>query len=206
MSRIHLTPNSYHLLQDFVHKGHGETFEILRELLDLQPAEAVVEVGCGTGLLASHFVMRGYDYWGIDLDPERIAAAKALSPEGNFLTLNALDIAHAPVPSLKKVYIHGMLHHVSETKCRQIIDSIMSLRPDPVLAVIEPFTPDPWWGNALGAFFAKMDAGKYIQTLAGWKRLFSPYLESYAIRSLWPRWPVQFIDARLVNRSPNKTG
>src|SRR5436190_6646915 len=162
MSAIHLSPRLYTSLQEFVHQGHRGTFDLLKKLLGIRPGEAVVEVGCGTGILARHFVAQNYDYWGIDLDPERIATAQRETPKANFLVHDAVSIERAPLPPFRHVFIHGLLHHLDDSQCRKIINHLMSLEPRIVLAVIEPFSPKPWSSNPLGMLFARMDEGKYV--------------------------------------------
>lgn len=48
------------------------------ELLRLQPGDCVLEVGCGAGadtVVLAHWVGFGGEVWGVDIDPDRVAAA-----------------------------------------------------------------------------------------------------------------------------------
>ncbi len=46
---------------------------------------SLVELGCGTGSLASHFIKEGYDYSGLDLSPEMLAIAQNKNPGSVFI-------------------------------------------------------------------------------------------------------------------------
>jgi SAM-dependent methyltransferase len=197
VSRLHLSPHIYSGLQNFVHRGHRGTFDLLARLLEINPGETVVEIGCGTGILAHHFVGRGYDYWGIDLDPGRIAIARQQTPEAHFLICDALAIEHAGLPHFQRAFIHGVLHHLNDSQTRKIIGHILSLGRDMTLVVIEPFRRPRWWNNPLGALIARLDEGRYVRTLEEWRDLFGPNIEVWATRNLWPRWPMDFLDVRL---------
>ena len=47
------------------------------DLLDPQPGERIVDVGCGEGTLTKKIIERGATVLGIDNSPEMIAAARA---------------------------------------------------------------------------------------------------------------------------------
>lgn len=197
LSSIHLGPRLYATLQVFVHRGHTSTFEILRDLLRLQPGETVVEVGCGTGILAAHFIEHGYDYWGVDLDVERVATAQRCARGGHFLVGNAADLPALPLPRFQRAFIHGVIHHLDGVLATQLLEQILSLDPHMRLAIIEPYRPVHWRDNPLGALFANLDEGKFVLTFDAWRALFGPSLDVCYSRSLKPRWPVDFIVARL---------
>jgi SAM-dependent methyltransferase len=160
----------------------------------------VVEVGCGTGILAHHFVKHGYDYWGIDFDSERITAAQRLTPTAHFIVADARALERAGLPKFNRVFIHGVMHHLDDLECRHLLNNILSLGSDIILVVIEPSHPLNWWDNPLGALAANNDEGRFVRTIDRWRQLFSPYIELFGTRSLWPRWPVEFVVARLVPR------
>ncbi len=203
--RIHLRPPLYTALQQFVHGGHQKTFRLIADLLEMGPGETVVEIGCGTGLLAPSFVAHGYDYWGIDRDPDRIAAAGRLTPGAHFLVCDALALDRAALPRFRRAFMHGVLHHLDDGQCRHLVEHILSVGPGIVLAVVEPFRERRWWASPLGALCSRMDEGQFIRTLEGWRDLFGANLDALSVRSLWPRWPLRFVDARLT-AGPRRAG
>ena len=50
-----------------------------------QPGQRVLDLGCGTGNLGSHFSEQGCEVWGIDFSPAMIDKAKEKYPDGHFL-------------------------------------------------------------------------------------------------------------------------
>lgn len=198
MRRLHLSARLYEALQAFVHQGHRRTLQVLVDLLDLSPGATVLEIGCGTGSLAAPFIAAGYDYWGVDRDPERVAAARHAHPRGHFLVGDALALARLPLPTLHGVFVHGVLHHLDDADCRVVLDGVLALGTDLPFAVIEPCMPTPWWRNAPGALLASLDEGKYVRSRDAWHMLLGARLATEHVRSLGPRWPVPFLDMRLL--------
>jgi SAM-dependent methyltransferase len=54
----------------------------------------VVDLGCGSGILAAQLVAAGYDVLGVDLSPDMLALARASAPEATFVasSLHEVDI------------------------------------------------------------------------------------------------------------------
>ena len=199
---MQLPSRLYETLQNAVHRGHRTTFETLTRFLNAHPGDRVLEVGCGTGQLARPFVEHGFDYWGIDPDPDRIAYAQQIAPSGRFLVGDHSTLAGSEMPRVRHVFIHGVLHHLDDEECRRLLNDVLSLQEDLVLAVAEPYCPDNWWSNQPGYLFAQLDEGRFVRTRENWLELFGPKLELSQVRSLWPRWPVPMIDAKLRTAPP----
>ncbi len=197
MPRPRLPPARYDALQDWVHRGHHRTFALIREALRLERGETVVELGCGTGILARLFIAQGYDYWGIDPDAERVDMAQRANPQGRFRVGDAASFPGLDLPPLRRAFIHGVLHHVDDGECRRVLDAVLAVGPELLLAVTEPYRPHPLWRNPIGALVASLDEGAHVRTLDAWRALFGADLDTLATRTLWPRWPVPFLDARL---------
>src|SRR6266545_2212440 len=67
----------------------------LIDLLDPQPDEKIIDLGCGAGALAAEISARGADVLGIDASPDMIAKAKAQYPELSFTVDDAHDFTVA---------------------------------------------------------------------------------------------------------------
>ncbi len=63
------------------------------ELLREEAAQAVLEVGCGSGILAEMVIAQGFRYSGFDFSPVAIAKAERRNPEGRFSVGDATDRA-----------------------------------------------------------------------------------------------------------------
>lgn len=92
---------------------HGfiiERGQALVELLDPQPGERVLDVGCGTGDIGAFIAQRGASVVGIDASAEMIAAARERHPGLDFRVHDAtqLDFEH----EFDAVFSHATLHWV----------------------------------------------------------------------------------------------
>ena len=70
------------LYQTFI--DYDAEFALYTQLLTSQSAQSVLEIGCGSGHLASRFVAAGYDYTGVDNSPEMLEMARRRCPEAHF--------------------------------------------------------------------------------------------------------------------------
>ncbi len=64
----------------------------------------VVDLGCGSGVLAAELVRRRYDVLGVDVSPAMIALARRTAPGARFLTGS---LFHTPLPSCHAVTALG---------------------------------------------------------------------------------------------------
>ncbi|MGN6057860.1 MAG: class I SAM-dependent methyltransferase [Sphingomicrobium sp.] len=80
------------------------------DLLDPQPGERILDVGCGEGTLTKRIVERGATVLGIDNSPEMIAAARA-----NGMDAVLMDAADMPFTSeFDAAFSNATLHWVLE--------------------------------------------------------------------------------------------
>jgi SAM-dependent methyltransferase len=64
---------------------YAAEFEIYEPVLAEHACHKVVELGCGTGLLAQYCIAAGLDYLGVDNSEDMLAIARETVPEGNFV-------------------------------------------------------------------------------------------------------------------------
>jgi len=80
------------------------------DLLDPQPGERILDVGCGDGTLTKQLIERGATVVGIDNSPEMIAAARSKS-----LDANLLDVVDMPFNAeFDAAFSNATLHWVRE--------------------------------------------------------------------------------------------
>ena len=69
---------------------------VLQDAVDmLQPSALVLDLGCGPGQVASHFMARGCRAVGVDLTPKMLGVARQVDPH---LALVNGDVLRLPVP------------------------------------------------------------------------------------------------------------
>ncbi len=100
--------------------------EDLAGLLDPQPGERIVDLGCGTGGLAAKIAAAGAEVLGIDADAAMIATARAEHPELRFEVVSAYDFTlDAPVDA---VFSNAALHWM--TRPEAVLERVAAaLRP-----------------------------------------------------------------------------
>ncbi|MCI0704226.1 MAG: class I SAM-dependent methyltransferase [Planctomycetia bacterium] len=59
----------------------------------------LIDLGCGTGRLCSHFAAKGFECVGVDLSDEMLAKARENVPQSRFLKANLVDLAEFPEQS-----------------------------------------------------------------------------------------------------------
>lgn len=193
---MHLSPAYYGALQRFVHGSYDQTVGAIVAELGLRPGDRVVEIGCGTGSLSRHLTSLGYEYWGVEPDPERVSAARSANPEANFVQGDAESILDCGLPDFKHAFIHGMVHHIDDRTTRAMLDKVFSI-DGMQLVMIEPVLPRSALMNPFGFSLAKLDEGKFVRSIDAMERLCRPYVRKSSIRSLMPRWPVPFMHLKL---------
>ncbi|MBE7178821.1 MAG: class I SAM-dependent methyltransferase, partial [Mucilaginibacter polytrichastri] len=81
-------------------------------LLAPQPGEKILDLGCGTGMLAAKIAETGAEVMGIDASAEMIEKAQAEFPELHFEQQDARDFElHA---SFDAVFSNATLHWITE--------------------------------------------------------------------------------------------
>lgn len=84
----------------------------LVELLNPQPGEQILDLGCGTGQLTAAIAARGASVIGIDADPAMIAEAQAKFPEIAFQVADARQF-RLPKP-VDAIFSNAALHWIDE--------------------------------------------------------------------------------------------
>ena len=129
----------------------------------LHPGSRMLDFGCASGHLADAFA--GFDYYGVDLDADAIAAAKKRfsgKPNMHFI---AADLRTRPFPAdfFDEILFAATVHHLTDDLMRELMAELhYSLKPGGSIHLFDPvFKPsDRWWQH----FFRKIDQGKYTRS------------------------------------------
>lgn len=65
--------------------NYDDEFKLYGEILKASQCTEVLEIGCGTGNLASKFMVNGFRYCGLDLSNEMLTIARKKYPQGEFV-------------------------------------------------------------------------------------------------------------------------
>lgn len=188
---IDLPPVIYNALQRFV-QGDFERQGSVIKALHLPKGSRVLELGCGTGLLARFFDPDVYV--GIDSDPTRIAAAREAFPEHTFIVGDASQMDGAMLAEFDMAMCHGLIHHVDDEgveRIKQTCRDAAAARGGPFgFLAIEAVLPDPAWKNPVGFLLAKCDRGRYVRPISRLREIFGSAVVK--IEEIEPpmRWPV----------------
>jgi len=79
--------------------------EWMRDRLQLERA-AVLDLGCGTGVLLQPFMGRGHALTGVDLD---VSIAKQACPEGQFVAQDLLEFLESQSRAFDLIIMHGVI-------------------------------------------------------------------------------------------------
>lgn len=113
-------------LYDQKHAFVFEYGENLISLLDPQPGESILDLGCGTGHLTKTIAGSGAHVVGIDNSPDMVEAARKNYPHINFVVADARDFSF-PTP-FDALFSNATLHWVTEPE-RAVNCIAASLKP-----------------------------------------------------------------------------
>ena len=92
----------------------------LVEMLDPQPGERVLDLGCGTGHLTAEIAKSGAEVVGIDNSPDMVRIARENFPDLAFLHADGRDFHFSE--GFDAVFSNAALHWIKEAE--QVLDSI----------------------------------------------------------------------------------
>jgi trans-aconitate methyltransferase len=99
-------------LYDSKHSFVSQYGENVLELLDVKPGERVLDLGCGTGYLASQIKAQGAEVIGADPSPEMIAKAKFTYPDVDFVVASGADFRFDE--PFDAVFSNATLHWITD--------------------------------------------------------------------------------------------
>lgn len=148
--------------------------KMLSKRSNLSLRTRVLDVGCGTGVLANMFNSK--NYFGFDFDRESIFQARRSLPKYKFVEGNATN----PPLNNKKfdlVLISGVLHHLNDHDLTTALKKIKPhLNTSAKLIIIEAIPPIFRW-NVIGRLLRRLDQGHNIRSLNDYSRLIKKHFK-----------------------------
>jgi len=119
-------------------------FKWLDKCLDPRPGDKIVDLGCGAGLVARHFLEKGAEVHGVDLADEGIRTAIELNrefPLGSFKVADASKCDHLASDSFNKACSVDVIEHCGHDVMLDIFgEAHRLLKPGGLYFV---YTPNP---------------------------------------------------------------
>jgi trans-aconitate methyltransferase len=112
----------------------------LQPLVDPQPGDRILDLGCAAGALTHFFSQRGADVTGIDSEPKAIEKARSLFPD---LRFEQADVARLPQAdhSIDKAVAGDLVEHLDEPTLNAMLRELRRvLVPGGTLSI---YTPNP---------------------------------------------------------------
>jgi SAM-dependent methyltransferase len=130
----------------------------------LRPPGRLLDFGCANGHIAEVFL--GFDYYGIDIDPDAIHAAREhfkTHPNAKFI---AADIRSRPFESnfFDEILLAGTAHHLTDELFVSILGELhYCLKPGKTIHLLDPVLQekDGWQSR----FLRRLDRGRYPRKL-----------------------------------------
>lgn len=110
---------------DEAHTFVFEYGESLVELLDPQPGERVLDLGCGTGHLSAEIADRGATVLGVDQSHEMVEEAREHYPDQEFVQADARTFA--PEESFDAVFSNAALHWIPDADQDAVLETVRNV-------------------------------------------------------------------------------
>lgn len=123
--------------------------------------QRILDIGCGPADVLEFFP--SVEYYGVDMSPEYIEAARArFGNRGNFLCMDAGEFAVSEPASFDIVMANGLLHHLTDDQVRNVFSiARTALKSNGYIVSFDGcFLPNQ---SIVVSTLLKMDRGKFIR-------------------------------------------
>lgn len=153
-------PRAFDLLRWILEAGYRGEKEVLRRE-GITEAASVLDVGCGTGVMAGSF--RPENYVGVDTNARYISRARATKNRYRFEVADGRSLPFAD-GTFDAVLITGVIHHLDDASALSLLqESRRVLAPESgVLVMSEPVPTRNRW-NWIGRLVVRLDEGDFIR-------------------------------------------
>lgn len=137
--------------------------------LDAGADEVILDIGCGPGE-ALRYLTKFRALYGFDTDRVAVEFARKLAAGRANVSFEARRVSPADVEAINptRVMMNGLLHHLADEEALELLR--MCARCASVQRIA---TQDVVYlpGQHLNNFFARLDRGKHVRDVAGYKKL-----------------------------------
>lgn len=149
-------------------------------ILDARNGERVLDVGCGPAYILDY--LPSVAYYGFDAEPRYIRhARRRYGSRGSFAAEPVTAARLAGLPPFDGILLMGLLHHLPDDHCRQVLALLSSaLTPGGRVVTLDPcFVAGQ---SRIARFVAAHDRGRYVRDEPGYRRLVDPSFAEVDVR------------------------
>ena len=165
--RQNLTSKILELLVRVVSFDYFFVKKILREFVNDYKPKVVLDLGCGTGILAPFFLKSGY--FGVDIEEDLINYASKQHPGYTFRAIDATKVKLGIF--FDCIVVVGVIHHLNDQDAKKFVNTMaIHLKKSGRVLVIEAIPPIVKW-NIFAIINRKMDRGAFIRDTDYYRKL-----------------------------------
>lgn len=157
----------YSLFRRFVGRDSARAL-YAREHLRLQPAQRVLDLGCGPGDIVQY--LPAVRYVGYDINPAYIERARRRFGARAEFHCRPVDPSLHPGSDFDVVIAHGVLHHLDDEEARTLFQvARRALKPGGRLVTLDGcYEPGQ---SPLARLFLRLDRGRHVRTRTAYESL-----------------------------------
>ena len=146
----------------------AQKFAPVERWLGSHKVRRVLDVGCGAGTNAGHFI--GTEYVGIDHNERYLEVARARFP-GEFVQADLTTADLSSLGTFDMILANSFLHHVNDAAAQRILAQLSPLlAPEGTIHILDLVLPDR---KSLAWMMARLDRGEHARPIEQWRTLFA---------------------------------